>query len=120
MANLGLAALMVLVVALNFDAVLSLIGTRGILAAVVFVAAAFAVGWLMGSRGLSARAVMGLGTAQRNLSAAMTIAAANFAADPDVMVMIVVTAILMLVLLLAAGGELGRRVPAAAEAGTSS
>lgn len=115
-ANLGLAALLVLVVALNFEAVLSLIGTRGILAAVLFVAGAFIIGWLLAARERSAHAVMGLGTAQRNLSAAMTIAAANFATDPDVMVMIVVTAILMLVMLLGTGGELGKRASAPAEA----
>ncbi|HXV71867.1 MAG TPA: hypothetical protein VEB69_10765 [Acidimicrobiia bacterium] len=116
-ANLGLVALLVLVIALNFEAVLRLIGTRGILAAVLFVVGSFIVGWLLASRSRSARAVMGLGTAQRNLSAAMTIAAANFAADPNVMVMIVVTAILMLVILLGTGAELGKRGSAPSESG---
>ncbi len=110
--NVGLVGLLVLTLALNFTTVLSLIGTRGILASVVFVAAAFAVGWFVAERDRDARTVMGLGTAQRNLSAAVTVATANFASDPNVLVMIIVTSLVMIVMLLAIAGELGKRYEA--------
>jgi BASS family bile acid:Na+ symporter len=47
--------------------------------------------------------------AQRNLSAALVVAAPDFADAPDVLVMIMVVAIIGLVLLMVIGGELGRR-----------
>lgn len=107
--NLGLVGLVVLVVVLNFSSVLSLIGTRSIIAAILFVAISLIIGWFLSEKGRSARAVMGLGTAQRNLAAAMTIATANFASDPDVLVMIVVTSMIMIVALLGTAGELGKQ-----------
>ena len=58
---------------------------------------------------LATRSVMGLGTGQRNLSAALVVAAQNFGNDPDVLVMIMVVAIIGLILLMVIGGELGRR-----------
>ena len=58
------------------------------------------------------RSVLGLGTAQRNLSAALIVAAANFASDPDVIVMILVAGLLGLVVLMVTAGELGKRAPA--------
>ena len=39
------------------------------------------------------RSVMGLSTAQRNLSAAMLVAAQNFSSDPNVLVMVMLVAI---------------------------
>jgi BASS family bile acid:Na+ symporter len=56
--------------------------------------------------------VLGLGTAQRNLAAALVVATANFD-DPDVMVMVLVLGLLGLVVLMVTAGELGRRSKAA-------
>lgn len=61
--------------------------------------------------------VLGLGTAQRNLSAALVVAAQNFADDPNVLTMILVAGLVGLVLLMVVGGELGKRTPAAEAAG---
>ena len=66
-------------------------------------------GYLAGGSDPAIRSVLGLGTAQRNLSAALIVAAQNFSDDPDVIVFVMVAAILGLVILMAAGGELGRR-----------
>ncbi len=106
--NIGLVGVVVLLVALNFSSVMSLIGTRGILAAILFTVGAFLIGWFVSEKGRSARSVMGLGTGQRNLAAAMTVATANFASDPNVTAMVVVTALIIIIAMLAAGGELGR------------
>jgi BASS family bile acid:Na+ symporter len=56
------------------------------------------------------RSVMGLGTAQRNLSAAMLVAVQNFSDDPNVLLMVMLVAILGLVLLGIVAGEMGKRI----------
>ncbi len=58
---------------------------------------------------------MGLGTAQRNVSAAPAVAGQIFSEDPDVQVFIIVAALIGLALLMSIGGELGKRSQVAAE-----
>jgi BASS family bile acid:Na+ symporter len=121
--NTALVFLVVLALVLNFEAMLATIGTGVILAVLGLVAAAFVVGFFLGGPGLDTRSVLGLGTAQRNVSAALVVGTANFD-DPDVIVVLVVGSTLMIVVLLLAGGELGRRAehpegrPAAGGTGT--
>jgi len=62
---------------------------------------------------------MGLGTAQRNLAAAMLVAALNFSADPNVLVMVMLIGILGLILLMVVGGEMGKRVQASSAGSTT-
>jgi BASS family bile acid:Na+ symporter len=57
--------------------------------------------------------VLALGTAQRNIAAAMVVATDSFAADPKVLVMVLVVNVLQMALLLLAAGELGKRRVAA-------
>jgi BASS family bile acid:Na+ symporter len=57
--------------------------------------------------------VLGLGTAQRNLSAALVVGAQNFSDKPDVLVTVIVAGLVGLALLLPLAAELGRRTPAA-------
>jgi BASS family bile acid:Na+ symporter len=52
---------------------------------------------------------MSLGSAQRNITAAMVVATGNFSDDPNVLTMILVGALLMLVILMPLAGELGKR-----------
>lgn len=106
--NLSLVTLMVLMLVLNFQSLVGVIGTGALLALLAFIVATFAIGYLFGGPEGRTRPVLALGTAQRNVSAALVVAAQNFR-DPDVLVMLVVGAILMLIVLMVAGGELGRR-----------
>jgi BASS family bile acid:Na+ symporter len=53
---------------------------------------------------------MGLGTAQRNVSAAMVVGVQNFSDQPDVLATIIVGALVGLVVLLPIAGELGKRM----------
>ena len=69
--------------------------------------------YFLGGKEGNIRSVMGLGTAQRNLSAAMLVAAQNFSSDPNVLVMVMLVAILGLILLMVVGGEMGKRSQAA-------
>jgi predicted Na+-dependent transporter len=96
---LSLALLIALLLITNMQNVLSLFGTRGVLASVFFVAAGSGIGWILGGSQSDSRAVMSLGTAQRNIAAALVVGGQNFT-DPKVIVMVVVVAIVGLLLLM--------------------
>jgi predicted Na+-dependent transporter len=49
-----------------------------------------------------------LGTAQRNIAAALVVAGSNFS-DPNVLLMCMIGALLMLIVLMLIAGELGKR-----------
>lgn len=88
---------------------LGLLGTGAILAAILFIAVALALGYFLGGPDRDTRVVTGLGTAQRNVSAAMLITVQNFA-EPKVLIMVLTGAALMLVINTLVAGELGKRV----------
>jgi BASS family bile acid:Na+ symporter len=90
--SLSLILLMVLIIATNIKNVLAVFGTRGIIAALIFIVVGFGVGWLLGGPGMDTRPVLALGTAQRNIAAALVVGGQSFS-DPKVVVMIIVVAI---------------------------
>ena len=96
-------------VILQFDSIVSLIGTGGLIAIFVFLLASLGLGLLVGGSDPAIRSVMGLGTAQRNLSAALVVAAQNFSDQPNVLVTVIVAGLLGLALLLPLGAEMGKR-----------
>ena len=110
--SLAIVLMMVTILVLEFSTIIATIGTGGILAALIFLVGALAIGLLLGGKDASIRSVMGLGTAQRNLAAAMLVAAQNFSDDPNVLVMVMLVAILGLSLLMVVGGEMGKRAQA--------
>jgi predicted Na+-dependent transporter len=93
----------------NLSAMLAIIGTGGFIAALLFLAGAFVIGYFSGGKDAQARSVLGLGTAQRNLAAALVVATANFADDPDVTMMVLALGLVGLAVLMLSAGELGRR-----------
>jgi BASS family bile acid:Na+ symporter len=109
--SLAILILLVVGLGLNVSNILSLIGTGGILALLLFIIASFAIGFVLGLRDPGIRSVMGLGTAQRNISAALVVGAQNFT-DPNVLTTLLVGAILLLLLLLPTARQLGSRVKA--------
>ncbi len=106
--NLSLIALIVLLTLLNIRSVMAVFGTGGILAGALFLVAGFAVGWALGGSTGQTRLVLGLGTSQRNIAAALVVANQSFS-DPDVVVMVVVVAIVGLLVLMPLSRKLGRR-----------
>lgn len=116
--NLALIALMVLSLILGFDSFVGAFGSWSILSSILFIIGAFAIGYLLGGPGQDTRAVVSLGTAQRNLAAAMIVAGGNFT-DPDVLTVVLIVAIIGLVLLMLAGGEMGKRAAGSAVAETA-
>jgi bile acid:Na+ symporter, BASS family len=112
LSSISLVLLILLISVVNFDKVLQVFGTRGILAGLLFIAFGCLMGWLFGGPGDDTRRVLALGTGQRNIAAALVVGSQSFT-DPGVTVMVVVVAIIGLVTMMPLAGMLGRRVPAA-------
>ena len=99
LSTLGLLLVVFLQVVVNFTSMLSVFGTRGILAGLLFIALGYGLGWLLGGPTADTRRVLGLGTAQRNIAAALVVGSQSFS-DPDVVVMVVVVAMVSLLMLM--------------------
>lgn len=97
--SLSLIAVILLLIVVNFKSVLTIFGTRGILAGLLFIGIAYGVGWLFGGPAADTRVVLGQGTAQRNIAAALVVGGQSFS-DPKVVVMVVVVAIVGLLILI--------------------
>jgi BASS family bile acid:Na+ symporter len=106
--NLSLILLTILIWVVNFDKIIGIFGTRGILASVVFTVLGYGVGHLLGGPGLDTRRVLALGTSQRNIAAALLIGGQNFK-DPNVVVMVIVVADVGLLILLPLARVLAKR-----------
>jgi len=106
--SVSLTLLMVLQTVLNIRSVLQVFGTGGILAGLLFLAAGYGIGWLLGGPSADIRTVVGLGTAQRNIAAALVVGSQSFD-DPGVVVMVVVVAIVGLLLLMPLARSIAKR-----------
>jgi BASS family bile acid:Na+ symporter len=107
--TIGILLMLVSMLVLQFSNIVGLIGTGGLVAIIVFLVGAFVIGYFLGGRDPGTKSVLGLGTGQRNLSAAVLVAGQNFSDDPNVLVMVLVAGIVGLVILGGIGGELGKR-----------
>jgi BASS family bile acid:Na+ symporter len=108
LSNISLILLIGLITVANIDKVMQVFGTRGILAGLLFIAFGFCVGWLLGGPGDDIRRVLALGTAQRNIAAALVVASQSFS-DPKVVVMVIVVAIVGLVTIMPIARALAKR-----------
>jgi bile acid:Na+ symporter, BASS family len=106
--NVSFVLLVLLITAANIDKVLDVFGTRAILAGLLFVALGFAIGWVLGGPGTDTRRVLALGTAQRNIAAALVVGSQSFS-DAKVVVMVIVVAIAGLIILLPLSRALANR-----------
>jgi BASS family bile acid:Na+ symporter len=95
--SVALIVLFALTVLLNFREIMGLFGTGAIFAATLLVAGAFVIGYTFGSN-RDRRLVLGFGTAQRNIAAAMVVATKSFR-DPDILVMVVLGFVVTMLLL---------------------
>jgi BASS family bile acid:Na+ symporter len=108
-ANVALIALLASTVLANLEEILSVFGTGAILAAILFIAGAFVIGYFLGITGRGTREELALGTAQRNIAAA-TVVATQSLGDPDTVVMVVVTSMVAMAILFPTASALRRRV----------
>jgi hypothetical protein len=94
-----------------FRDLLGIFGSGAIFACVVFITGLYAAGYLLGGSQVQKRGVLGLGTAARNIGAALVPASQSFP-DARVMIMLVACTIVTLLLLLPAVARLRReRLP---------
>jgi predicted Na+-dependent transporter len=119
--SLAILVLLVVGLGLNVSNIISLIGTGGILALLLFIIGSMLIGMVLGGHDPADRSVMGLGTAQRNVAAAIVVTAQNFSGT-NTLSFVLVSAILLLLILLPTAKRLGARsqasVPDAAQTGT--
>jgi BASS family bile acid:Na+ symporter len=115
--NVSMVLAVTLLIGLNFEAMIGTFGSGAVAVAVLFVALSLAAGYALGGPSPGTRSVLGLGTGQRNVAAALVIATQNFT-DPGVVVMILVSTLAGLVVLLFAARVCARRSPSAATART--
>ena len=106
--SLSLVVLIVLLLVTNIKNVISLFGTRGILASILFLVVGFGIGWLLGGPRSDTKSVMALGTSQRNIAAGLVVGGQNFT-DPNVLVMVVVVAIVGLLILMSLSRVVAKR-----------
>lgn len=106
--SLSLALLIVLLLVTNIQNVIGLFGTRGILASILFLLGGVGIGWLLGGPAFGTKGALALGTAQRNIAAALVVGGKNFD-DPNVLVMVVVVAVVGLLILMPLARVLGSR-----------
>src|SRR5216110_1862834 len=117
--TLSLALLIALLLVTNIQNVVALFGTRGILASVLFLFSGVGIGWVLGGPGFGTKGVLALGTAQRNIAAALVVGGKNFD-DPNVLVMVVMVAVVGLLILMPLARALGARSTEVQEASNTS
>jgi predicted Na+-dependent transporter len=110
----GVALLLLLVtgLGLNISNIIDLVGSFGFLALILFVVGSLLIGFVLGGRDPAVRSVLGLGTAQRNVAAAILVTSLNFAGTMTLPFVLVASIVLPLILIPTAK-RLGRRSEAA-------
>jgi BASS family bile acid:Na+ symporter len=117
--SVALVVLIATTFVLNFDKVLGLFGQRAIFAALIVTAGAFVIGYLLGGADPDKRDVLGLGTAQRNISAATVVATQSFNDDPNTIATVIVASTAAWGILFPIAHAMRKRELARAEASAS-
>src|SRR5262249_1272076 len=84
------------------------IGTGGIVAALILIGGGVVIGYLLGGPGGETRTVIGLGTGQRNIAAALLVSIQSFT-NPNGLAMVLVASTVGLFFLLPLSFEFGRK-----------
>ena len=106
----GIALLIMLVtgLGLNVANIIDLIGSCGFLALIFFVVGSLLIGLVLGGRDPAVRSVLGLGTAQRNVAAAILVTTLNFG-DTMTLPFVLVASIVLPLILIPTARVLGKR-----------
>jgi BASS family bile acid:Na+ symporter len=107
--NISLALLLALMLGLNIGKVLSLFGSGAILAVLLMLTVGVVGGYLLGGPGTDTKRVLALGTGQRSMAAAFTIANGNFADRPDVLVLLAAAGLVAMIVVMPIASEFGKR-----------
>lgn len=107
-ANVALILLILGTVAGNLGGIARIINEGAILGPLVVIPAAFAIGWVLGREYRGGHVVLGFGTGQRNIAAAMVVATQGLG-NPNAVVMVVVISLVDLGILFPIAWFLRRR-----------
>jgi BASS family bile acid:Na+ symporter len=107
--NIFIFIVIVLYLVLNYKDFISVFGTGALISSLIFILAAFIIGYIMGGPSQNTKPVLGMGTAMRNSSAAFVVALTNFSSEYNVMSMIIVVYLLSIILMMIISGEIGKR-----------
>ena len=99
LSNVGFAVFVLLLFGLNLSALLGVLGSGAIAAAIAFIVLLFACAWALGVPDAAGRGLFGYATAMRNIGAALVTARAS-GAEPETVVMLIVTGLVGLLLLI--------------------
>jgi bile acid:Na+ symporter, BASS family len=108
LAGVALVVLFVAALVANFEGVVRIINTGAILAPLILILGAFGIGWVFGREYRGGHVVLGLGTGQRNIAAAMVVATQGVG-DPNTVVMVVVSSLVGFAVLFPIAWLLARR-----------
>jgi BASS family bile acid:Na+ symporter len=105
--RVAMIVLVILLVAVNFERVRSVVGSGAVAAAALLILAAIGIGFISGGISPERRRVLALGTGQRGISAALLIAT-HVAQDPDAAVMVIVVVLVGEAILFSSAAAVGR------------
>jgi len=108
LSTVSLVVVIALLLIANIQSVVSLFGSRGLIASVFLIVWGGAIGWASGGADTGARGVLALGTDQRNIGAALVIAEEDFH-DPKVEMLIILVAIAGVIILLPVARAMAKR-----------
>ena len=107
--SMSLAIAFASIILMAYDEIFGAIGSWIIIGAVLLAIGGIAIGWFLSAgSGPDTQKVAGLGTAQRNLSAALLVAATSFGGDT--LVLALVAGLALSIVLFVAAAEMGKRV----------
>jgi BASS family bile acid:Na+ symporter len=99
LSTIALVAMLALTIVINARHALDIVASRALVAVILLLLGAFAIGYVIASPRRERRVVLGLGTAQRNIAAA-TVVAIEDIKDQDTLVLVVVASIIDLLVLI--------------------
>ena len=108
-ANLSMVVLFIGYFVGYFSEIIGIIGTGGIISAILLIVSATVVGFLAGGKSMDSKKVLALGTGTRNFGGAFAVATSNFSSNPDVLIELLVVTLVGLAILMLIAGELGKR-----------
>jgi predicted Na+-dependent transporter len=107
--NLALVVVLIGYFVAYFSEIIGVIGTGGIISAILLIVLATIVGFLAGGKSMDTKKVLALGTGTRNFGAAFAVATSNFQSNPEVTIEILVLTLIGLPVLMLIAGEFGKR-----------
>jgi bile acid:Na+ symporter, BASS family len=119
LSNVSMVLAIVVLIGIHFQAMIGTFGSGAVAVAVLFISLLLVCGYMLGGPTPGTRSVLGLGTGQRNIAAALIVATQN-SEDPAVVVMLIASTLAGLIVLAPAAIWFARRATATRPGGAES